>query len=74
LPPNAQTIFLGDGEFDGIELQAALQAMEMRYVCRTAKNTCQYSGLMYQSYSATMYQRYSAKMYHFSSGCAMKII
>ena len=42
LPPNAQTIFLGDGEFDGIELQAALQAMEMRYVCRTAKNTQMY--------------------------------
>jgi hypothetical protein len=42
LPPNAQTIFLGDGEFDGIELQAALQTMEMRYVCRTAKNTQMY--------------------------------
>jgi len=42
LPPNAQAIFLGDGEFDGIELQAALQAMEMRYVCRTAKNTQMY--------------------------------
>ena len=39
LPPNAQTIFLGDGEFDGIELQAAMETMGMRYVCRTAKNT-----------------------------------
>lgn len=42
LPPQAQTIFLGDGEFDGIELQAALQTMGMRYVCRTAKNTQMY--------------------------------
>lgn len=39
LPANAQAIFLGDGEFDGIELQMALQALNMRYVCRTAKNT-----------------------------------
>lgn len=39
LPPNARAIFLGDGEFDGIELQAALQTMEFQYVCRTAKNT-----------------------------------
>jgi hypothetical protein len=39
LPPNAQAIFLGDGEFDGIELQAALQTMDLQYVCRTAKNT-----------------------------------
>jgi len=42
LPDNAQVIFLGDGEFDGIELQAALQTMECRYVCRTAKNTQMY--------------------------------
>lgn len=39
LPPTAQSIFLGDGEFDGIELQAALQTMGLQYVCRTAKNT-----------------------------------
>jgi hypothetical protein len=39
LPENSQSIFLGDGEFDGIELQAALQALNFRYVCRTAKNT-----------------------------------
>ena len=38
LPPGAKAIFLGDGEFDGIELQAVLQTMEMQYVCRTAKN------------------------------------
>jgi hypothetical protein len=39
LPPDAQAIFLGDGEFDGIELQAALQTIGLQYVCRTAKNT-----------------------------------
>lgn len=39
LPQNYQAIFLGDGEFDGIELQAALQSFDFRYVCRTAKNT-----------------------------------
>jgi len=39
LPENCQMLFLGDGEFDGIELQAALQAKGWRYVCRTAKNT-----------------------------------
>jgi hypothetical protein len=39
LPQNCQMIFLGDGEFDGIELQAALQIKGWRYVCRTAKNT-----------------------------------
>ena len=39
LPENYQAVFLGDGEFDGIELQAALQSLDLRYVCRTAKNT-----------------------------------
>lgn len=39
LPQNCRMVFLGDGEFDGIELQAALQAQGWRYVCRTAKNT-----------------------------------
>ena len=38
LPPSARAIFLGDGEFDGIELQAAAETMGLRYVCRTAKN------------------------------------
>ncbi len=38
LPPNAHVILLGDGEFDGMEFQAALQTMECQYVCRTAKN------------------------------------
>jgi hypothetical protein len=39
LPEHAQMIFLGDGKFDGIELQAALQRKGWHYVCRTAKNT-----------------------------------
>lgn len=39
LSQNAPAIFLGDREFDGIELQMALQALNMRYVCRTTKNT-----------------------------------
>lgn len=39
LPEQCKMIFLGDGEFDGIELQAALQSKGWRYVCRTAKNT-----------------------------------
>jgi len=39
LPKNCQAIFLGDGEFDGIQLQQALQTLGLRYVCRTAKNT-----------------------------------
>lgn len=39
LPENCRMVFLGDGEFDGIELQAALQAKGWQYVCRTAKNT-----------------------------------
>src|ERR687887_481331 len=38
LPPNATVIFLGDGEFDGIELQGAIRAYGWHYVCRTASN------------------------------------
>jgi hypothetical protein len=39
LPTGCQAIFLGDGEFDGIELQNTLQMLNVQYVCRTAKNT-----------------------------------
>jgi hypothetical protein len=39
LPESCSFIFLGDGEFDGIGLLAALQDSRWRYVCRTAKNT-----------------------------------
>jgi len=40
LPPASEIIFLGDGEFDSVELQAYMQAIpHWQYVCRTAKNT-----------------------------------
>lgn len=38
MPDEADVIFLGDGEFDGVLLQAALAACGWSYVCRTAKN------------------------------------
>lgn len=38
LPDGVDVIFLGDGEFDGIGLQAAVAAADWHYVCRTAKN------------------------------------
>jgi len=38
LPPDACVTFLGDGEFDGCELQAALRELHWQYVCRTASN------------------------------------
>jgi hypothetical protein len=38
LPLQARVIFLGDGEFDGTELQAALRQYGWEYVCRTAAN------------------------------------
>lgn len=40
MPPTAVVRFLGDGEFDGIELQAALRRAQWQYVCRTATNIC----------------------------------
>ena len=38
LPAERSVVFLGDGEFDGIELLATLQELRWNYVCRTAKN------------------------------------
>jgi hypothetical protein len=38
MPQQAQVTFLGDGEFDGIDLQADLRTTDWRYVCRTASN------------------------------------
>ena len=38
LPAARTVVFLGDGEFDGVDLLAALQALGWNYVCRTAKN------------------------------------
>jgi len=38
IPKDAQVTFLADGEFDGIDLQADLRALNYSYVCRTASN------------------------------------
>lgn len=38
IPTQTDVIFLGDGEFDGIGLQAEIEAAGWHYVCRTAKN------------------------------------
>ena len=38
MPPAARVIFLGDGEFDGIDLQADLRRYAWEYVCRTASS------------------------------------
>jgi hypothetical protein len=38
VPPEATVIFLGDGEFDGVRLQAKLAQLDWGYVCRTAKD------------------------------------
>ncbi len=38
MPQDAQVTFLGDGEFDGTELQAQLRKLKWSYVCRTASN------------------------------------
>lgn len=38
MPKDATVIFLGDGEFDGTELQADLRRTNWQYVCRTASN------------------------------------
>ncbi len=40
MPPSATVVFLGDGEFDGTELQATLRQLGWQYVCRTATNIC----------------------------------
>jgi hypothetical protein len=38
VPEGATVIFLGDGEFDGTELQATITGYDWAYVCRTAQN------------------------------------
>jgi hypothetical protein len=38
MPADATVIFLGDGEFDGVDLQADLRRYDWHYVCRTASN------------------------------------
>ena len=37
-PEQCHVVFLGDGEFDGINLQAAVKKAGWKYVCRTARN------------------------------------
>jgi hypothetical protein len=44
IPDAADVIFLGDGEFDGSELQAKLADFGWKYVCRTASNTILFNG------------------------------
>jgi hypothetical protein len=39
VPEGADVILVGDGEFDGITLQATIDGYGWEYVCRTAKNT-----------------------------------
>jgi hypothetical protein len=39
VPQGADVIFVGDGEFDGVTLQATLAGYGWHYVCRTAKDT-----------------------------------
>jgi hypothetical protein len=39
IPITAQVMVLGDGEFDGTQLQAGLRTAHWQYVCRTATNS-----------------------------------
>lgn len=39
VPAGTDVIFLGDGEFDGTELQQKLAEFHWKYACRTASNT-----------------------------------
>jgi len=43
IPVQADVILLGDGEFDGTELQATIRAAKWHYVCRTASNITIYA-------------------------------
>ena len=43
IPPTATVVVLGDGEFDGVELQATVRAARWDYVCRTASNITIYA-------------------------------
>jgi hypothetical protein len=44
LPKGREVIFLGDGEFDGIGLLAAVTRQGWSFVCRTAKNAVVWEG------------------------------
>ena len=43
IPETAQVVVLGDGEFDGTQLQATLRTAGWAYVCRTAVNITIYA-------------------------------
>lgn len=44
IPAGADVIFLGDGEFDGVQLQEKLAELGWKYACRTASNAILYDG------------------------------
>ncbi|HET9325951.1 MAG TPA: IS4 family transposase [Candidatus Eisenbacteria bacterium] len=44
VPQHATVVFLGDGEFDGTNLQATITDYGWRYACRTASTTVIWSG------------------------------
>ena len=39
VPEGAKVVLIGDGEFDGVNLQAIINHWQWSYVCRTAKST-----------------------------------
>jgi hypothetical protein len=43
IPSTATVVVLGDGEFDGVELQASIRAAKWDYVCRTGSNITIYA-------------------------------
>jgi hypothetical protein len=43
IPAHADVLLLGDGEFDGTQLQAAIRASNWHYACRTATNILIYA-------------------------------
>jgi hypothetical protein len=43
IPADASVTLLGDGEFDGVELQASLRVTKWQYVCRTARSILIYA-------------------------------
>jgi hypothetical protein len=42
IPDGARVVLLGDGEFEGIDLQAIVNGWEWEYVCRTARSITLY--------------------------------
>jgi len=63
LPLETTAIFLGDGEFDSVELQQVIDARGWTYVCRTAKNTRVQVGDEWRNVAAIDVQRGRKKMW-----------